>query len=187
MNTVTEAQINLINRLKTERDLSLVWTPDNGTDATFTSSAARASLDVLRDLWTHGEATKQGASHVIEALLKAPYLPGALAPTDAAPAPAAETESLEGMHRVDGAIYKVQRAVHGSGRLYAKVLVQEGYDWSFEYAAGALRRLSAATRLTLEEAKEWGALYGSCCVCSKTLTNEESIAAGIGPVCAGRL
>jgi hypothetical protein len=91
------------------------------------------------------------------------------------------------MHRLDGVIYKAQRAVHGSGRLYAKALVQTGEDWAFEFAGGAIRRLSEATRMSLEEAKEFGALYGVCCVCSKTLTNEESIAAGIGPVCGSRV
>src|SRR3546814_8571779 len=103
-----------------------------------------------------------------------------------------EAASIEGMHRLDGQIYKVQVAVHGSGREYAKVLVTEQtgtcggcekcdgedrcpvYASRFEYAAGMVRRLSAATRLTLEEAKAFGALYGSCCVCSRTLTKERS-------------
>lgn len=94
---------------------------------------------------------------------------------------------LEGMHKVDGVIYKVQRAVHGSNNLYAKRLEVHGHgDASFEYAPGAIRRLSAATKLSLEEAKAFGALYGTCCVCGRTLTNESSIAAGIGPVCAGK-
>lgn len=32
----------------------------------------------------------------------------------------------------------------------------------------------------------YGKATGNCCICSKTLTNPESIAAGIGPVCAGK-
>lgn len=97
----------------------------------------------------------------------------------------------EGMYRkADGTIYKVQRAVHGSGNLYAKRLSppdEFGGKAKFEYAPGAIRRLSIDERMTLEEAKEWGALYGTCCVCGRTLTNEESIEAGIGPVCSGRV
>lgn len=42
-------------------------------------------------------------------------------------------------------------------------------------------------RLTLEQAQEFGRLYGVCGICGATLTDETSIAAGIGPVCAGRL
>jgi hypothetical protein len=96
-------------------------------------------------------------------------------------------EVTEGMYRKGGEIFKVQRAVHGSGQLYAKKLVGSKEDgWSFEYAAGAIRGLTADDKMTLSEAKEFGALYGTCCVCARTLTKEESIEAGIGPVCAGK-
>lgn len=107
----------------------------------------------------------------------------------------------DGMYKIaDGTIFKVQRAVHGSGHLYAKRLVVDSEavrdavgnvvtpaEVHFEYAPGAIRNLTAQDRLTLEEAKKFGALYGTCCVCGRTLTRESSIAAGIGPVCAGRL
>lgn len=93
-----------------------------------------------------------------------------------------------GMYRHDGRIYKVQKAVHGSGNLYAKELVQNesGEGYHFAYVRGAINRLSPADKMSLEEAKEFGVLYGSCCVCGRTLTKEESIAAGIGPICAGK-
>jgi hypothetical protein len=93
----------------------------------------------------------------------------------------------DGMYRKDGTIFKVQRAVNGSGNLYAKELVIDGPgDGRFEYAPGAIRRLSASDAMTVEEAAEFGRLYGVCCVCGRTLTDEQSIAAGIGPVCSGR-
>jgi len=57
----------------------------------------------------------------------------------------------------------------------------------FVYDPGAVRRLRPEHRMSLEEAKEFGALYGTCCVCGRTLTNEDSIEAGIGPVCAGKV
>ncbi len=86
-----------------------------------------------------------------------------------------------GMYRKDGQIYKVQIAVHGSGKPYAKRLLEGG---GFEYAQGVVRQLNPSEMMTLAEAKEFGALYGVCCVCGATLTDENSIAAGIGPVCA---
>lgn len=93
----------------------------------------------------------------------------------------------EGMHRLeDGSIYKCQVAHHGSGNKYAKLLIVEDGVGRFQYAPGAVRKLSDATLMTLEEAKSFGALYGVCCVCAATLTDERSIAAGIGPVCAAR-
>jgi ribosomal protein L7/L12 len=98
-----------------------------------------------------------------------------------APRAAVERVELEaGMYMRDGVIYKVQRAVHGSGMMYAKQLTEQG----FEFARGAVSKLDASHRMTLEQAKEYGAVYGVCCVCAATLTDERSIEAGIGPVCA---
>lgn len=88
----------------------------------------------------------------------------------------------EGMYRRDGGIFKVQHAVHGSGHLYAKRLTENG----FTYAPGMLSALRPEDKMTLEEAKEYGTLYGMCCVCGRTLTDEDSIAAGIGPICGNK-
>jgi hypothetical protein len=106
---------------------------------------------------------------------------------DNATGAAANPVTEAGMYKKDGVIYKVQLAVHGSGNLYAKKLVPGnayGDKASFTYVPGAISKLTADDKLSLEEAKEFGALYGSCCVCGRTLTDENSIAAGIGPVCA---
>jgi hypothetical protein len=105
------------------------------------------------------------------------------------PKKASKAELEAGMYRTsDGRIFKVQKAVHGSGRMYAKELVTHGHgDAEFVYARGIVHTLDASQKLSLEDAKKYGALYGSCIVCARTLTNEESIAAGIGPVCGGRL
>ena len=174
----TEKQIDLITKLAAERDLSLEWEkgmPDDGPH--WRSTAAAAALNVLRDVWVPGYGVpRAAASEVIEHLLAAPKKDTASA-----------VEAPEGMHRLDGVIYKVQRAVHGSGNLYAKALVEDGAGgWMFEYAPGVVRNLSEATKMSLEEAKQFGALYGTCCVCGRTLTSEASIEAGIGPVCSGK-
>ena len=86
----------------------------------------------------------------------------------------------------EGVVWKVQRG--DSGYLYAKELVNIGArEWEFVFVKGGLRNLSADMKLTLEAAQKFGQLYGVCCVCGRTLTNEVSIAAGIGPICSGRL
>jgi len=125
------------------------------------------------------DVTMAEAGQVIDALLK---IAKKNAAPKAAPAP-------EGMHRLGDRIFKVQRAVHGSGNVYAKELVRNGEEsdgegFHFEYAPGIVKQLSTETLMTLEEATAWGALYGTCCVCGATLTDDESIARGIGPVCA---
>lgn len=98
----------------------------------------------------------------------------------------------DGIYRDDdGIIWKVQVAVHGSGQLYAKRLyVTQDPDGKrvghFEYVAGAIHRLRADQRVSLDEARKYGALYGVCIACGATLTDETSIAAGLGPVCGKR-
>lgn len=176
-----------------------------------------ADRDVEADVAAHwqelldsGEMTREGASNILDWLKVQP-----MKATEFLDFPeVGPVASLEGMHRTaDGTIYKVQRAVHGSGHLYAKQLVAhrecDGHEstdgpignvvycdgtcapeaeteWKFEFAPGALRLLSEDTKLTLEDAKQFGVVYGSCVVCGRTLTDEKSIAAGIGPVCAKR-
>lgn len=101
-------------------------------------------------------------------------------------------EAPEGMHRLDGEVFKVQRALRGSRNLYAKRLTvtdhgedsEPRYSTEFVYAPGTVRRLSKGTLMAVEEAAEYGRLYGTCIVCGRTLTDEGSIARGIGPVCA---
>ncbi len=112
----------------------------------------------------------------------------------------------EGFYLKDGVVFKVQKAVHGSGRLYAKELVpyevdapeallQTGYKppvgkkfhkGTWEYRPGAYKLLTMEHKLTAEQAIELGKLYGMCVKCGATLTREESIERGMGPICAGK-
>lgn len=133
------------------------------------------------------DLTKQQASDLITEMM---------ANRDKAPATATLAKVTEGMYRTpEGDIYKVQMAVHGSGKLYAKRLVEldeprvmkkgtRTHD--FEYVAGGLQKLTPEMKMTREEAQAWGRLYGTCCRCGLILTDEESIAQGIGPICGDR-
>lgn len=95
-------------------------------------------------------------------------------------------EPPEGFHEFEGKVYKVQVAHHGSGNKYAKVLDTEHGGFDYVGRSHPFHSLSEDTLLTLERAKELGHLYGMCCVCGATLTDERSITAGIGPVCASK-
>lgn len=97
-------------------------------------------------------------------------------------------------------IIKVQyNKAQGDGRrTYAKLMVIDQapeFDGEtltraavvhFEYVNGLVREVKPEWRMTLEQAKAFGALYGVCCRCGRDLTDEVSIEAGIGPVCAKR-
>jgi hypothetical protein len=86
----------------------------------------------------------------------------------------------EGYYWVNGLAYKVQKSQ--TGNFYAKVFSESGY----EYAPGAMRVLASAERLTLEQAAELGIKTGRCVACGKLLTDPESVAYGVGPVCRAK-
>ncbi|ABD58457.1 gp41 [Mycobacterium phage PBI1] len=107
------------------------------------------------------------------------------------------TDELEdGMYRVaDGTIYKVYKTQRGH-QVAKRLVVEENrhdetagtvFTAHFEYEGKRpLRGLTAEQRMSYEEMKEFGAIYGSCCVCTRTLTDELSVYLGIGPVCGNR-
>jgi hypothetical protein len=88
----------------------------------------------------------------------------------------------EGIYLKAGVVYKVQ--ISEAGRSYAKVLREKG---GFEYDPTAIRNLTHADKITLEQAKAYGIQFGICVVCGATLTDAKSVAAGIGPVCGKRI
>lgn len=59
-------------------------------------------------------------------------------------------------------------------------------DKRWTYRGAAAKFAGGAQKLDKELAAKYGKIYGFCMICGRTLTDEESIAAGIGPVCAGK-
>lgn len=113
----------------------------------------------------------------------------------------------DGIYRnpTTGEIYKVQwNRGSGDGRnLYAKQLVLTTVDgvehvkidlegqpqdasMRWEYVKGAVYKIEPDWKMSLEEAARFGALYGRCLRCGRTLTAEESIERAMGPVCADK-
>lgn len=119
-----------------------------------------------------GTLTSAEASNLISQLLAMPKLVSANRVTE------------QGVYRTpSGTIYRVQ-ASRESVNLYAKRL--NAVTAKFEYEAGALRNIKPADKMTLAEAKAFGVETGICCVCGAFLTDPNSVAEGIGPVCASR-
>lgn len=158
---------------------------DAAAAATVVRHPRYAEAVAIASEWSRGSSEFQRAMHVkatsgvlsdnmVEAILR--NAPAARPEAPAAPA------ITEGMWLLDGDVIKVQVAKLGSGNLYAKRLV----EGTFVYEAGLIRRMANATRMTVEQAGEFGKLYGMCIVCGRPLTDEFSIANGIGPVCAGK-
>lgn len=114
--------------------------------------------------------------------------------TPAAGAPSAERVTEPGMYRTAaGDIFKVQASRDDATRLYAKQLTPIGGQrltetddtvrFEFAYVAGAIKSLTPADRMSLDDAKAFGIRYGVCCVCGAPLKDATSVARGIGPVC----
>jgi hypothetical protein len=104
----------------------------------------------------------------------------------AASAAAAVSTALvgEGVYRrsTDGAMFRVQTS-RESGNRYAKTLLESG-GWGYE--RGAIFTLKPEERLSVGELAEWGLSTGVCAICARLLSTAESVARGIGPVCASR-
>lgn len=116
--------------------------------------------------------SRKEASGIIDMMFKLPSIKK----------PAAFVKVEDGFYVLNDTIYKVQTSPE-TGRSYAKELTSSG---SFQYIPGMVGKLAKAEKLTLELAKQYGKLYGMCVVCGRTLTDENSIAAGIGPICADK-
>lgn len=91
----------------------------------------------------------------------------------------------EGIYSNAIGFFKVERGQ--SGYLYAKKLVKGANGkpkWSYEDGKGAIFKLQPQTKITLDQAKQFGIATGVCIICGRTLTDQNSVKAGIGPICA---
>lgn len=90
--------------------------------------------------------------------------------------------------------YMVYKTVHGMspGQTVSKVLhmtdlvngVPTRGVWRYEAKRNNEMLSKHGVRLSLEEAGTFGQIYGFCIRCGRTLTDEQSKKAGIGPICA---
>jgi hypothetical protein len=93
-----------------------------------------------------------------------------------------QDEIMEGMY-TDGK--RIIRAYSNreKSRILAKELIQEDDDYSFSYLGMAERFVKGMRRMTLDEAKAFGRMTETCCVCGIHLSDPDSQKKGIGPWC----
>jgi hypothetical protein len=90
----------------------------------------------------------------------------------------------EGAYWHEGRIVRVQKA-RQTGNLYATIQVEPNVD-EFEYVRGLINKVNPDNMLTHEEMKAFAAEFHQCGDCGRRLTNKESIAYGIGPICRNK-
>ncbi len=86
-----------------------------------------------------------------------------------------------GTGRWQGYIFVTDGAVYGQQRQYGKQAPGGAYVGLVQDAIKAIVADPQAA------SRAYGRLTGSCGVCGRHLEDEQSVAAGIGPICAGRL
>lgn len=86
-----------------------------------------------------------------------------------------------GMYEAKGIVYQVVKAK--PGHLYAKHLTPDGWGW----AKGAMGKLRADDRITVERAIELSSLRGQCIRCLKTLIDPKYVEKGMGKVCLSKI
>lgn len=167
-----------------------VWHSHAASDAQIQSIARNRTRKVitpalaeLLTAWdnrlTVGLPSKGEASAVIDALYAADWAPREVTPTDHAGA-LVKLEARQVYRATDGRVIRIQ--LSQTGNLYGKLLDQESGAW--EYLPRVAAELSGARLLTLDEAIELSAAIGQCVRCSRTLTAEDSVRRGIGPICS---
>jgi hypothetical protein len=129
------------------------------------------SLDAIKWVNEH-RMSKATASAKIEQYMKLPSVRKAFSATP---------DVAEGMYKVEGDIFKVYRTQ--AGHIATKQLTEDGFEYT---GRKPLAVIKPEHRMTLDEAKAYGKVTGTCCNCGRLLTNEDSIEAGIGPICAGK-
>lgn len=164
--------------LASDKQLAYIISLASQRDLAASSQAALIQHTVSLATTNPAKVTKAAASTIIDKMVHLPYLN-----TKTAQSPAKKVGLEPGYYLMNDSFFKVVRSPQ-SGNLYAKQYI----DGVWEYASGAVYQLKKADaqQLTLEDAKKFGSIYGTCIVCGRTLTDEGSIAAGIGPVCAAK-
>lgn len=165
----SDKQISFLNSLLRDRNV-----PDS----------LRHEAEAVRDA-----GDRRDMSAMIDRLKACPW------PREQAPQAERNAEvavSDPGVYRRDGEVYIV-KPNREKTKLYAKRLVEIGGERlaengdvisiEFEYAPGAIYKLSPDDRMPFEDAKALTARYGRCIVCGRHLKAAQSVERGIGPVC----
>lgn len=142
---------------------------------------AQSAVDAFNRQRLHPDITAKGASTMIDfAINRCKALRAGARAT-------APRESLEGFwtETAGDGVAKVQRNRAGTNE-YGKLLRHEEGEWVYTPGLVGQIRRGGWERLTKDRAAELGRLYGRCVACGATLTDEESIERGMGPICASK-
>lgn len=148
---------------------------------------AEAIRTVLNEARANGNLDQSLVSSCIDALKKIAK------PRRSEPGVPRRTDGYEpkhgDVHVIDGTYYRVHES-RDHGFLYGAVWNEDEAKFlgprHDDRAKGLLRRISAATVATAEQAAAFGHMTERCCFCSTPIRTPESTAVGYGPDCADK-
>lgn len=170
-NDATEKQLTTIANMWDKKDVNFTGTDlDTATKAVRIVKGGEIGVEV---------PSKRDASSVIDQLFKAGWKPRENK----------AVEVKEANAPIEPGFY---RDPNGNGEIIRVKLSRSGYPFAGyvdgeAYVRGLIKSVKSEWKLSAEEIRQYGRDTGMCMVCSHELTNPESIEAGIGPVCAGRI
>lgn len=170
----TEKQLAFLKRLQAERVVS-----------------EKIAGDIAFELEQPTGPTKRIISEIIDDLLKAPYSRATQAKTGPKQPPLPEVPT--GRYAVEGRdgklkFIRVSRPADGAWAGWTFVEVQAGDEFWRLKGDQPRKALEAVLAYGPKEASlRYGHELGHCGVCGRTLTDADSRAAGIGPVCRVKL
>lgn len=171
---VTEKQIAYINSLLNQLATKIADAPEQTTIV----QEALAVHDTVKILLNQNGVSKAQGSRAIEMLLS--WNKRSFAPR---PVPVVREKAPIGVYKRGDDIYRVIKG-RQSANTYAQKL---GVDYNgapiWIYEGGMVFELKVEELISPEVAAQMGRSVGYCVICGRFLTDAESVAKGIGPVC----
>lgn len=164
-NDATEKQLKTIANMWEKKDVSFTGTDlDTATKAVRIVKGGETGVDV---------PSNRDASNVIDQLFKAGWR--------------RETVKANESKPIEPGFYR-----HSNGKIIRVKVSRSGFPFAGyldgdAYVRGLIKDVKAEWKMSVDEIRAYGRETGMCMVCSRELTNPESIESGIGPVCESRL
>lgn len=178
-NTASTGQLGLLSTILTERVVpadAADRLAGRIADRNVTVAQFRTYLDYLKAQPKVGQAT-------VTAEVTVAGMPDATVVPEGRYAVATEAGAINTL-----AFYKVDRPTEGkwAGRVFVKHIVSDNEErMSFAASKAILAKIAAVG--AAEASAAYGHEIGSCGVCGRQLTNDESRERGIGPICVDKM
>jgi hypothetical protein len=171
---ITEKQLKYIDVLLNQLATKIAET----TERTVIVQEALSVHDTVKILLNHNNVTKAQGSKTIEMLLG--WNQRSFAPR---PVPVVREKAPIGVYKRGDDIYRVIKGRQSSNTYAQKLTVDFNGVPTWVYVGAMVYELKVGELISPATAAQMGRSVGYCVICGRFLTDAESVAKGIGPVC----